>query len=291
MRISEELKKAGQNVLQVINEVEVENLGLLQNTANMDTASFIENEKYLNDIGDNVRVIITNPDLADRIGGNRGVCVVDNPKISFFQLHNFLVVHCEDYVLKRVKTRYGLHCDISPTAQIASMNVVIGNNVTIEENVIIYENTIIKDNVVIHAGCIIGGVGFESKKNDEKIFTVKHVGSVRIERGSEIGYNTCIAKALYSWDYTQIGDYCRLDNLVHVSHGVKIGMRGIIAAGSKIAGRTIIGDDVWVGIGCTISNGLHLGNNCKIDIGSVVIRDVKDDCEVFGNPARVVRNV
>ncbi|MCI8779902.1 MAG: UDP-3-O-(3-hydroxymyristoyl)glucosamine N-acyltransferase [Lachnospiraceae bacterium] len=291
MKISEELKRAGQHVIKTINEVEVEYLGLLQNTADVDTASFIENEKYLDDIGDNVRVVITNQELAERIGGRRGVCVVDNPKISFFLLHNFLVSNCTEYVLKKTGTRYGAYCDISSRAQIASENVLIGNNVTIEENVVIYENTIIEDDAVIHAGCIIGGIGFECKKNEGAVFTVKHAGSVKIGQGSEIGYNTCVAKALYPWDCTQIGDYCRIDNLVQISHGVKIGARGIIAAGSKIAGRVVIGDDVWLGIGCTVSNGLYLGNNSKVDIGSVVIRNVKDNCEVFGNPARALKNI
>ncbi len=291
LRISEELKKAGEHVLQVINETEVESLGLLQYSADVVTASFIENEKYLGDIGENVRVIITAPELADRLGKDRGVCVVNHPKISFFKLHNFLVSCCEEYTLKKTGTCFGADCNISPTAQIASRNVLIGNHVKIEENVVIYENTIIEDDVVIHAGCIIGGTGFECKKTDGKTFTVEHAGSVKIGMGSEIGYGACIAKALYPWDCTRIGNYCRLDNLVHISHGVKIGERGMIAAGSKIAGRVVIGDDVWVGIGCIVSNGLYLGDNCKIDIGSVVIRDVKDNCEVFGNPARVVKKM
>lgn len=289
MKISEELKKAGQHVIKTMNETEVESLGLLQYTAEVDTASFIEKEEYLDNVNENIRVIITTAELAEKIEKNMGVCVVDNPKITFFQLHNFLVDNCEEYVLKKTKTRYGEHCNISSKSSIASENVSIGNNVTIEENVVIYENTTIEDDVVIHAGCIVGGIGFECKKNNGEIFTVKHAGSVRIGKGSEIGYNTCIAKALYPWDCTQIGNYCRLDNFVHISHGVKIGNRGIIAAGSKIAGRVVMGNDVWIGIGCTISNGLYLGDNCKTDAGSVIIRDVKDNSEVFGNPARVVK--
>ena len=178
---------------------------------------------------------------------------------------------------------------IRMTAQIAPYNVILGSNVVIEDKVVIYENTTIEDNAVVHAGAVIGGEGFECKRDGDIIFTVRHAGSTLIQKGSEIGYNTCIDRAVYPWDSTQIGEYSILDNLVHIGHGVRIGKRNLIAAGSVVAGRTITGADVWIGVGATISNGLEIGDNCSVDIGSVVIRDILEGMEVFGNPARVIR--
>lgn len=291
MKISEELEKSGQKVLEAVNETEVEGLGLLKNEASICIASFLEEESYLKQIEDNVRLVITKADLAERVlETGRGVCVVEKPKLSFFKLHNYLVLEQGSYILERHKNKYGNECQISKTAQIAQYNVELGNHVVIEDNVVIYENTRIEDNVVIHAGAVIGGEGFECKRDNDIIFTVKHAGSTIIRRGSEIRYNTCIDKAVYPWDSTRIGEYSILDNLVHIGHGVKIGKRNLIAAGSVIAGRTVTGEDVWIGVGSTVSNGLCIGNNCKIDIGSVVIKSILEGMEVYGNPARVIKN-
>ena len=35
--------------------------------------------------------------------------------------------------------------------------------------------------------------------------------------------------------------------------------------------------------------GVHIGNNVKIGAGSVVLKDILDNCTVVGNPARIVR--
>ena len=290
MKISEMLKAAGIDVTEVHAEVDVESLALLCNGAGCAVASFAEKEQYLENVSENVKMILAPKELVPVIlAMGKGVCVVEKPRWNFFKLHNYLVMNERSYVKKEEKTLIGNNCKISSSAKIAENNVNIGNNVVIEDNVVIFENTTIEDDVVIHAGAIIGGEGFECKNNGEYIFTVRHSGAVVLERGCEIRYNTCIDKAVYTWDTTMIGEYSVLDNLVHIGHAVKVGKRNLLAAGSVVAGRTETGEDVWIGVGATVCNGLHIGSHAKIDMGSVVIKDVEDNCEVFGNPARVVK--
>ena len=49
-----------------------------------------------------------------------------------------------------------------------------------------------------------------------------------------------------------------------------------------ISGRTIIGDNTWVGVGTTVSNGLVVGKEARLNIGSVVTKDISDGLAVSG---------
>lgn len=52
-----------------------------------------------------------------------------------------------------------------------------------------------------------------------------------------------------------------------------------------------IGNNVCIGEGCQIMPGVTIGNNIIIAGGSVVTKDISDDCIVGGNPARVIGSV
>ena len=51
----------------------------------------------------------------------------------------------------------------------------------------------------------------------------------------------------------------------------------------------IIGNDVWIGYGATILNGVSVGDGAIIAAGAVVTKDVEPYSIVGGNPARVIR--
>lgn len=65
---------------------------------------------------------------------------------------------------------------------------------------------------------------------------------------------------------------------------VTLGVRW--AAGGR--GVPTLGDNVWIGPGCTISGDVTIGDNVTIAAGTVLARNVPDGCLVAGNPGRVV---
>ncbi|MFC0262676.1 sugar O-acetyltransferase [Fontibacter flavus] len=52
-----------------------------------------------------------------------------------------------------------------------------------------------------------------------------------------------------------------------------------------------IGDNVWIGGNTLIMPGVTIGENVTIGAGSVVTKDIPDNCLALGNPCRVVRQL
>lgn len=51
-----------------------------------------------------------------------------------------------------------------------------------------------------------------------------------------------------------------------------------------------IGDNVSIGANVSIIGDVKIGNNVIIGAGSVVVKDVPDNCVVVGNPARIIKS-
>ena len=54
-------------------------------------------------------------------------------------------------------------------------------------------------------------------------------------------------------------------------------------------GDIIIGNDVWLGTGCTIMSGVKIGDGAVVAAHSHVVRDVEPYAMVGGNPARTIK--
>lgn len=284
MLLSSVLKEMNyKGLYEVANEKEFKYLALTASQVDFANCIFLDNEKYIDSINSAVTLVLTTFELADKFKNKEfGICVVENPRELFFELHNYLSDK-EHYRREQFATKIGEYCTISPMASIAKNNVVIGNNVTIEEFVVIRENTNIRDNAIIRAGSKIGGLGFEFKRKNDLVLCVNHLGGVIIGEHVEIQYNTCVDRAVYPWDDTIIGDYCKVDNLVHIAHAVKLGKGVMVVANCGIGGRTVIKNGAWIGFGATVINGITVGENSRSNIGAVVTKSIPDGGSVTGN--------
>jgi UDP-3-O-[3-hydroxymyristoyl] glucosamine N-acyltransferase len=113
---------------------------------------------------------------------------------------------------------------------------------------------------------------------------IPHIGNVVIEEGVEIGNCTCIDKAVLG--STILRKNCKIDNLVHIAHGVEIGENALIIAHAMVAGSVHVGKNSWIAPGALIINQVSVGENTTVGLGAVVIKDVADNQTVVGNPAR-----
>lgn len=59
--------------------------------------------------------------------------------------------------------------------------------------------------------------------------------------------------------------------------------------GATYKGIPIIGDNVSLGANVVIVGNVKVGNNVTIGAGSVVVKDIPDNCVIAGNPAKIIR--
>jgi UDP-3-O-[3-hydroxymyristoyl] glucosamine N-acyltransferase len=215
----------------------------------------------------------------------------ENPRIAFYQTLKILYPSI-------------LTPNIAESAKIAS-GVVLGKNISIGENVVIEmgcsigdnveigHNTVLKKGTQIHANVqigsnnVIGGVGFGYEHNEDGAWElIPHIGNVVIEEGVEIGNCTCIDKAVLG--STTLRKNCKIDNLVHIAHGVEIGENALVIAHAMVAGSVHVGKNSWIAPGALIINQVSVGENTTVGLGAVVIKDVADNQTVVGNPAKVL---
>jgi len=244
--------------------------------------TFLNDEKYYKEIENNksITCIVTTDEVAQKIEkGKYGIIISNNPRKDFFELHNKLVK--EDFYFTKRDNQISEKAYISEKANIGSYNIIIEDDVIIEAGVTIYENVTIKKGTIIKSGTILGADGFQYIRNKDDIIKVEPAGELEIAEDVVIHNNSVIDKGIFG--KTFIGENTKIYNLVHVAHDSKIGKNVFLTAGVIVCGRVKIGANSYLGPNCTIKNGLVLGKNSKVSMGSVVTKNISENEVVTGN--------
>ena len=159
----------------------------------------------------------------------------------------------------------------------------IGEHSELRANVVLYANTNVGKRCLIHSGVVLGGDGFGFATVDGTHHKVPQVGRVVIEDDVEIGANSAIDRGAI--DDTVIGAGSKIDDLVMVAHGVRLGRGALLAAQSGIAGSTRVGDfSIFAGQAGAAGH-LELGERTIVAAKSAALSDLPQGGMVAGIPA------
>lgn len=214
---------------------------------------------------------------------------VKKPRLAFAKIVQHL---CAKEVPRGIHSsaRVEPGADIHETAYVGPMCYVpadctIGEASILWSSVTLYPQVRIGNRVTIHSGAVLGSDGFGYERTASgALIKFPQLGRLLIEDDVEIGANTSINRG--ALDDTVIGTGCKIDDLVYIAHNVVVSKHSLIVANTTVCGSVFIGERCWIA-SSILRNGISVGNDVTVGLGSVVIHDVPDNVVVYGNPARV----
>ena len=160
----------------------------------------------------------------------------------------------------------------------------VGEDCAIHSHVSIRERVVVGNRVTLHDGVIVGSDGFGfARQKDGTHLKIPQFADVVIEDDVEIGANSTIDRPAVG--ETRIGAGTKIDNLVHVAHGVAVGRRVLLAAQVGIAGSTTIEDDVMMAGQTGVTGHVRVGRGAVVGAKSAVLQSVEPGAFVTGHPA------
>lgn len=161
--------------------------------------------------------------------------------------------------------------------------VQVGSHFFAHAHAVVREHCVLGDHVTLENGAIIGSDGFGFAKDEaghwEKI---PQSGPARLGNHVDVQANACIDRATVG--ATEIGDYSKVDNLVQVGHGSRIGQNTLLCAQTGLAGSSEIGNNV------ILAGQVGIAGHCKVSDGAIltaqsaVSHDVPPGKIISGSP-------
>lgn len=157
-------------------------------------------------------------------------------------------------------------------------NITFGDNVTIDDNCVIdargagEQGIIFEDNVIINRNCSV----------------LAKAGPIRIGAQTGLGSNSVIV----STAGVDIGEAVLIAGGCYFSAGayhISDTHRRMMDQGNYSKGPITVANDVWIGTGVILLDGVTVGTGAVIDAGAVVNKDVAERAIIGGVPAKIVQ--
>ncbi|MBN2707345.1 MAG: UDP-3-O-(3-hydroxymyristoyl)glucosamine N-acyltransferase [Deltaproteobacteria bacterium] len=180
------------------------------------------------------------------------------------------------------QVKIGDNCRIYPQTFLGK-GVSLGRDCVLYPGVVIRENCRLGDRVMIHPNTVIGSDGFGFLQVGGGNLKIPQIGRVIIEDDVEIGALCTINRA--ALDETVVGRGTKIDDHVHLGHGVKVGHETIMCAQVGLAGSVRIGNQVMLGPRVGAVNSITIGDRARLMAGTSAARDLPGDQDYGGIPA------
>ena len=191
--------------------------------------------------------------------------------------------HIGAYAVIGPQVRIGSHATILPHV-VLYPGVTIGNHFFAHAHAVVREGCILGDHVTLENGAIVGSDGFGfAKDNHGSWQKIPQSGPVRIGSHVDIQANACIDRATVG--ATEIADGAKIDNLVQIGHGSKVGENTLVCAQAGLAGSSIVGANAILAGQAGVAGHCTLGDGVILTAQSGVSHDVPAGKMLSGSPA------
>lgn len=110
--------------------------------------------------------------------------------------------------------------------------------------------------------------------------------STTVSPCATIGVNTVLMQNVSVMSNAVVGDHTLVRPSTVISHDVVVGKYCQIGSNVTLAGYSSLGACCYVGAGACVREKIVVGAKSVIGMGSVVVKHVKEERVVMGNPAR-----
>jgi len=182
-------------------------------------------------------------------------------------------------------------------------NAWIGEDATLVAGVFVGEGASVGDGSVLHAGvrvldrCVLGrrcelhpgvvigadGFGYRPGPDGRSVVKIPHIGDVIVGDHVDIGANSCVDRAKFG--STTVGHGTKIDNMVQIAHGCRVGQCCLICAFSALAGSVTLGDGVVLGGKVAVADNVEIGAGTRLAACSAVANNVPPGVVWMGAPA------
>jgi UDP-3-O-[3-hydroxymyristoyl] glucosamine N-acyltransferase len=191
--------------------------------------------------------------------------------------------HVGAYVVVMAGVRLGPCATLLPHV-VLYPGVQAGSHLFAHAHAVVREGCVLGDHVTLENGAIIGGDGFGFAKNAEGEWEkIPQSGPVRLGNRVDVQANACIDRATVG--ATEIGDGSKVDNLVQVGHGSKVGMNTLLCSQAGLAGSSVVGNNVILAGQAGVAGHCTLGDGVILTAQSGVSHDVPAGKMISGSPA------
>jgi UDP-3-O-[3-hydroxymyristoyl] glucosamine N-acyltransferase len=187
------------------------------------------------------------------------------------------------YVVLGDRVRVGDGATLHPHCVVYA-DAEIGAGCLLHSGAVVREGVRLGRGVILQNGAVIGADGFGfAPRGDGSWHKIPQAGTVTLGDEVEVQALSCVDRATVG--VTSVGRGTKIDNLVQVGHGCRIGDDSLLCGQVGLAGSTKVGSRVTLAGQAGTAGHCTIGDGATVAAQSGVLGDIEPGATVGGSPA------